>query len=210
MQLSRTPLPLAAALVSTALLAPTSLAAQEVIGLPPRDHNLDPTFEEVFRVGVLDGEPWEMFATIPRIAFDAQGNLYVFDRGPGSSSGDLRVVIFDRSGAFVREFGSVGEGPGEFRQPRSYAVLRDGTVVVGDLGHKAYQLFDPTGEFLRMVRMGRTTTSRRVGDVMVTLEVVRAQDHGSGRRTDGEDDHAAVPPAAGDAADRRGVQTEEG
>ena len=174
MRSPRTPLPLSATLLSAALLAPTPLPAQEVINLPPGDHHLDPVFQEVFRVGVLDGEPWEMFATIPRVAFDAQGNLYVFDRGPGSSSGDLRVVIFDRSGAFVREFGSVGDGPGEFRQPRSYAVWRDGTVVVGDLGHKAYQLFDPTGEFLRMVRMGRTETSRRVGDVTVTLQVVRA------------------------------------
>ena len=129
MQPSRTPLPLAATLLVATLLAPTPLAPQEVINLPPRDHHLDPVFEEVFRVGVLDGEPWEMFATIPRVAFDAQGNLYVFDRGPGSSSADLRVVIFDRSGSFVREFGSVGDGPGEFRQPRSYAVLRDGTVV---------------------------------------------------------------------------------
>lgn len=156
------------------LLTAPLLTAQEVIRLPSHDHHLPPTFEEVFRVGVLDGEPWEMFATIPRVAFDGRGNLYIFDRAPGSSS-DLRVVIFDRSGAFVREFGSVGEGPGEFKQPRSYAVLRDGTVVVGDIGHKAYHLFDPTGEFLRMVRMGRTETSHRVGDDMVvTLQVVRA------------------------------------
>ena len=174
MRSPRTPLPLSPTLLVAALLAPTPLSSQQAIQLPPRDHHLDPAFQEVFRVGVLDGEPWEMFATIPRVAFDAQGNLYVFDRGPGSGSADLRVVIFDRSGAFVREFGSVGDGPGEFRQPRSYAVLRDGTVVVGDLGHKAYQLFDPTGEFLRMVRMARTETSRRVGDVTVTLQVVRA------------------------------------
>lgn len=174
MQPSRTQFLLSAIPFVATLLAPTPLSAQEVIDLTPRDRHLAPTFEEVFRVGVLDGEPWEMFATIPRVAFDARGNLYVFDRGPSSSSPDLRVVIFDRSGAFVREFGSVGDGPGEFRQPRNYAVFRDGTVVVGDIGHKAYQLFDPTGEFLRMVRMGRTETSRRVGDVVVTLQVVRA------------------------------------
>ncbi len=174
MQLSRTPPPLSITLLTAALLAPTPLFPQQVTQLPSRDHPLDPVFQEVFRVGVLDGEPWEMFATIPRVAFDARGNLYVFDRAPGSSSADLRVVIFDPSGAFVREFGSVGDGPGEFRQPRSYAVLRDGTVVVGDIGHEAYQLFDPTGEFLRLVRMARTETSRRVGDVTVTLQVVRA------------------------------------
>ena len=170
MKVSRNPILLLAA----ALLASTAVGAQEVVELTGRDRDLEPPFEEMFRVGVLDGEPWEMFATIPKVAFDARGNLYVFDRGPGSTSPDLRVVIFDRSGAFVREFGSAGEAPGEFKQPRSYAVLHDGTIVVGDMGHKAYQLFDPGGEFLRMVRMGRTTTSRRAGDVMVTVEVVRA------------------------------------
>ena len=162
-------------LVAATLLTPTPLSPQQVIQLPPDDHHLPPTFEDVFRVGVLDGEPWEMFATIPKVGFDAGGNLFIFDRAPGRSSADLRVVIFDSAGAFVREFGSVGDGPGEFREPRSYAVFRDGKVVVGDIGHKAYQLFDPTGEFLRMVRMDRTETSRRVSDdVVVTLQIVRA------------------------------------
>lgn len=175
MQPSPARLLLATALLAATLLTTTPLPAQQIIQLPPHDHHLPPTFEEIFRVGVLDGDPWEMFATIPKVAFDAAGYLYIFDRATGSSSADLRVVIFDRSGAFVREFGSVGDGPGEFRQPRNYAVFRDGTVVVGDIGHKAYHLFDPTGEFLRMVRMDRTETSRRVSDdLVVTLQVVRA------------------------------------
>ena len=109
-----------------------------------------------------------MFATVPKVAFDERGNLYVFDRAPGTNNSDLRIVIFDRTGAFVREFGSEGEGPGEFNEPRSLAVFRDGTVVVGDMGHRAYQLFDPSGDFLRMVRMGQVTTTHRVGNIMIT------------------------------------------
>ena len=158
--------------LTAALIAAVPTGAQEIVELTGRDRHLEPAFEEVFRVGVLDGEPWEMFATVPKIAFDAQGNLYVFDRAPGVHNADLRIVIFDRSGAFVREFGSEGEGPGEFREPGNFAVLRDGTIVVGDTGHRAYQLFDPSGEFVRMVRMGEVTTSRRTGNVMVTTTVV--------------------------------------
>ena len=56
---------LAATLLSATLLAPSPLPAQEVIELSLRDRHLDPAFEEVFRVGVLDGDPREMFATIP-------------------------------------------------------------------------------------------------------------------------------------------------
>ena len=139
-----------------------ALRAQEVIELTGRDRPIEAGFEEVYRVGVVDGESWEMFAQVSKVAFDAGGNLYVFDGGLGSfrsggvrimaPSGELRVLVFDAAGGFVRQFGSSGGGPGEFNRPMGFAVLRDGTVVVSDVGHRAYQLFDATGEFQRMVR----------------------------------------------------------
>ena len=136
------------------LPAAIDLQAQEVVDLPDRDQPLDADFEEIFRVGVREGEDWEMFANASSVAFDANGNLYVID---GLYYGmDTRVVVFDASGNFVRVFGSMGEGPGEFNRPNEIAVLRDGTIVVEDLGHRAYQLFDANGEFLRMVRMARS------------------------------------------------------
>ena len=151
MNSSRVRMIASAFLAATFVIAP-ALQAQEVIELPGRDQRIDPDFDEVFRVGVLDGESWEMFGQVVKLAFDAQGNLYVFDRAGAALSGGLRVLVFDASGAFVREFGSSGEGPGEFNRPMSYAVLRDGTTVVGDMGHRAYQIFDASGEFVRMMR----------------------------------------------------------
>ena len=71
------------ALTPTALaftFVATTLSAQEVIELPGRDRQIDPDFEEVYRVGVLDGESWEMLGQVVKLAFDASGNLYVFDR----------------------------------------------------------------------------------------------------------------------------------
>lgn len=150
-------------------LVATALPAQEVIELPARDQRIDPDFEEVFRVGVLDGESWEMFGNVATVAFDARGNLYVFDRAP-----DLRVLVFDPSGAFVREFGTSGEGPGEFNLPMSYAVLRDGTTVVGDMGHRAYQIFDASGQFVRMVRSGPATTETGPAAARSTTSVTGA------------------------------------
>ena len=130
----------------------TTLSAQQVIELPGRDRPIDPDFDEVYSVGVLDGESWEMFGQVSRVAFDADGNLYVFDGVMGSDN--LRVLVFDGTGGFVREFGSSGGGPGEFNRPSGFAVLRDGTTVVSDIGHRAYQLFDASGVFQRMVRAG--------------------------------------------------------
>ena len=129
--------------------------AQEVLELTARDRLIEPDFDEVYRVGVLDGESWEMFGRVNRVAFDAEGNLYVFEGTMGlTGPKDLRVLVFDAAGGFIREFGSWGGGPGEFSQPTGFAVLRDGTTVVSDAGHRAYQLFHASGVFLRQVRAG--------------------------------------------------------
>lgn len=143
-------LPAAALALCTAVPAP--LSAQEVIDLPARDRTLSADFQEVFRVGAMDGESWEMLGTVRHAGFDADGNLYLVD-GAGTLDADgLRVLVFDKTGAFVREFGSAGEGPGEFNMPSGFAVMRNGVTVIGDLGHRAFQLFGPDGSFLRMVR----------------------------------------------------------
>ncbi|MDE2678766.1 MAG: hypothetical protein OXI76_12775 [Gemmatimonadota bacterium] len=75
----------------------------------------------------------------------------MFDHGSDPFS-DLRIVVFDGSGSFRHEFGSAGAGPGEFNRVGSYTVMRDGATIVGDMGHGAYQVFDASGAFVRMVR----------------------------------------------------------
>ena len=109
------------------------LQAQEVIELPGRNTRIEPELEEVYRVGVVEGEPWEMFSQVKHVAFDERGNLYVFDDGGSRLSPALRVLVFDPSGAFLTKFGRSGEGPGEFRHPNGYAVTRDGTTIGSSL-----------------------------------------------------------------------------
>lgn len=141
-------------LLGITLPAPCPLTAQEVIDLPGGDRRLDAGFEEMFSIGVLDGEDWEMLGTVMHVSFDENGNLYIVDGLGGTSIGGgarvvglgsdgLRVLVFDASGSFLRQFGSAGEGPGEFNRPTGFAVTRDGTMIVADRGHRAYQLFGP-------------------------------------------------------------------
>ncbi len=151
------------------LLAIRTGHAQQVIELGDRDQPLESGFEEVFRAGVVDGEDWEMFSMIHKVAFDASGNLYVFDSADPGTSSSLRIVVFDRTGAFLRIFGSAGEGPGEFRRPTTYGVMRDGTTIVGDLAHQAYHVFDPEGRFVRMVRGGMGTPQGSGFEGMTTI-----------------------------------------
>ncbi len=138
-----TAIPLLAGTLSVA-----KVLAQETIELPGEDRWLETRFEEVYRVGSADGEVWQEFGTLRQVAFDAAGNLYVLDSLAG------RVVIVAPGGELLREFGRLGEGPGEFRHAIEMAVMADGRVVIADAGHRAYQIFDAYGEYERYVRMG--------------------------------------------------------
>ncbi len=152
-----------AARIAAALLtasAPSAAASvgfvQEVIELPGEDRWIEADFEEVYRVGSALGEAWEEFGTIGRVGFDDAGNLHVFDRLAA------RIVVVNPDGDFVREFGRRGEGPGEFQSPMDMVVMSDGRVVVTDMGHRAYHIFDPGGDLERMVRMGRIAMVREM------------------------------------------------
>jgi hypothetical protein len=141
------------------LLAGGPVLGQEVSELSGEDRSLNANFEEVFSVGSFDGEEWETFGEIAGLAFDAQGHLYIFDR---QSS---RVVMVDGEGELVHEIGQAGEGPGELRMPLSFTVLRDGTTVIADMGHRAYSIFGPDGEYDRMMSMGGDGGMIRMGDM---------------------------------------------
>lgn len=121
---------------------------QTTIELPADDRALSTDFEEVYRVGSFDGDLWETFGEITGLSFDAAGNLFILDRQAS------QVTVVDARGTFVRTVGQAGEGPGEFRMPTAFTAMPDGSLVIADLGHRSYQLFDADGAFERMVSMG--------------------------------------------------------
>ncbi|MDE2877272.1 MAG: 6-bladed beta-propeller [Gemmatimonadota bacterium] len=142
--------------VIVALLVVHTANAQEIIELPPENRWLDPQFEELYRVGVLRGEAWEQFGFVRRVAFDGAGQLYVFDKSA------RRIFVVNQRGQLRRTIGGPGEGPGEFRRPDGLAVMRDGRVVIADIGHLAFHIFNPDGEYERRVRMS-------LGSAILTL-----------------------------------------
>ena len=70
---------ISSSLLMAVLAAPSTLLAQETVEITGRDQGIDANFEEVYSVGVLEGESWEMFGQVAKVAFDAEGNLFVFD-----------------------------------------------------------------------------------------------------------------------------------
>jgi hypothetical protein len=136
---------LAAALLGAALLSGDAAAQDRIVRLPERDRALAGTPAQVFAIGRADGAAHETFGIVAGVAFDANDNLYVLDRQ------SAHVLVYDRTGRFIRQIGSEGQGPGELMVPLALAVGGDGTVIVSDIGRPGYSLFRPDGTFLRNV-----------------------------------------------------------
>lgn len=73
-----------------------------------------------------------------------EGLVYITDGYTNS-----RVLVYDLNGNKIREWGSHGMGPGEFRIPHAIAVGPDGNIYVADFQNGRVQIFTPEGEYLK-------------------------------------------------------------
>ena len=116
---------------------------------PAADFMLAAATEEVYTVGAMEGEDWEIFGRIQSVAFDANGNLHIFDRQAD------RVVAVGPDGGFLRTVGKSGEGPGEFSSLMGLTVFRDGSYAA--IGFGSIHLFDAGGVFAGTVPADAST-----------------------------------------------------
>jgi streptogramin lyase len=77
------------------------------------------------------------------VAVASNGDIYVSD-----GYGNDRIVVFDKSGKYLRSWGKLGTGPGEFSQPHSIALDSKDRVYVADRNNVRIQIFDSKGKFL--------------------------------------------------------------
>jgi hypothetical protein len=136
---------------------------QVVRTLPAADRELSEQWVEVYGVGAVDGEPWQVLAGVRAAVFDGQANLYVLD-------GDARILKFGPDGIFRGQIGSRGPGPGEVEAPSSLTMSYRGELIVGDRG--AYHLFQPDGTYVSTVRPTEPAFSNVVVPVEGALVVV--------------------------------------
>ena len=59
-----------------------------------------------------------------------------------------RISIFNKDGKFIRSFGKLGTGPGEFRTPHAMVFDARGRLIVADRGNVRLQIFDKDYKFL--------------------------------------------------------------
>ena len=132
-----------------------SLSGQQVIELSGEDRMIDGRFDEVYRLGSVSGDEWDVFGRVASVAFDALGNLHILDTQA------MRVSVVGPDGSLIRHFGREGEGPGEFAGSSASALeltaMRDGRTVVFDPGRALFNVFGPDGKIERTLALSITT-----------------------------------------------------
>ncbi len=93
------------------------------------------------------GDPADLIRPTGVAASSDGERIYVVDRANNES--DLhRILMYDKEGRKLREFGRRGSGQGEFNVPVQAAVGPDGKVYVLDAGNFRVQVFDAEGRYL--------------------------------------------------------------
>lgn len=76
------------------------------------------------------------------------GNIFISDNG------DMRIVMFDNEGHYLRSFGQQGNGPGEFRSVNAIRVLNN-TLSVFDLRQRRISRFSIDGGLIDITSIPR-------------------------------------------------------
>jgi hypothetical protein len=79
------------------------------------------------------------------------GDVYIAD-----GYGNHRVVVFNRNGQYLRQWGSKGTGPGQFAfvgggHPHCVVMSRQGLLYVCDRGNDRIQVFDRMGQLREII-----------------------------------------------------------
>ena len=62
------------------------------------------------------------------------------------------MLKFTKDGKFIKEWGKLGTGPGEFDQPHALAFDSKGRLFVGDRNNNRVQIFDQDGNYISELR----------------------------------------------------------
>ncbi len=100
------------------------------------------------------------------------GNVYIDD-----GYGNHRVVVFDRNGNWLRQWGSVGNGPGQFGaadggHPHCIVLGKDGLVYACDRQNHRIHVTDKLGNLIRTIVIDIPTSLAPLGN----LGTLRATD----------------------------------
>jgi len=76
------------------------------------------------------------------------GSIFVSEGHASTEGSTARVLKFDKDGKFLKAWGKLGKGPGEFDQPHALAMDSKGRLFVGDRSNNRIQIFDQDGTYI--------------------------------------------------------------
>jgi streptogramin lyase len=76
------------------------------------------------------------------------GNIFAVEGHSNAPDAPARVTKFNAQGEFIGEWGTNGNGPGQFLQPHSLAMDSQGRLFVADRSNNRIQIFDQEGTLL--------------------------------------------------------------
>lgn len=101
--------------------------------------------EDVFQITSeteLQTTPDCPISYITDMEIDTKGNFIIAD---GWQS--MGVYVFGQDGKFIRELGRKGQGPGEYANPVSVEISRDGEIWVADYGNNRISIYSKDLDF---------------------------------------------------------------
>lgn len=84
------------------------------------------------------------------------GSIFVAEGHTQEYKGHPRIIKFDASGKFIKQWGASGTGPGQFGMPHCLALDSQGRLYVGDRDNNRIQIFTQDGKYLgQITQFGR-------------------------------------------------------
>ena len=123
-------------------------------------------------------DSWYLDKEVPLPAMPGLISPHGLDFAPNGDAyvvgyGNDRVSVWDANGNFLRGWGKLGTGNGQFNNPQGIAVTTDEVFVTDDSNHRV-QVFDLQGNFLRKWGSSGTSDGQMKRPFGVTVDVVDA------------------------------------
>ena len=143
------------------------------------------------------GDGQDTFNKPSDVAIAPNGDIFVAD-GHDVGTGNARIVKFDKTGKYIKEWGGHGSEPGKFEMPHGLAFDSKGRLFVADRGNNRIQIFDQEGTFIAEWRQ----FGRPSGIFIDKKDNLYS--------ADSESQEVKAPANAGRAAGKQGKQGKQG
>ena len=111
----------------------------------PKEGVYDLIANELFTLGTQKDNSKYFFTRIRNVDSDKDGKIYVLDYAS-------KMIVFDKQGKYLMQFGKNGSGPGDFGPNTDFAITSDNRIVIADAVNYRYSYYDLTGKYLNLTK----------------------------------------------------------